>query len=79
MANWLRLLLARVLWAWQAKHGGGGGRHTDWAPARCSECGWAGPTRWLVHDYQDDGSGEDVEPVDYCPGCGGSHLEEEYS
>lgn len=79
MANWLRLLLSRALWAWQAKHGGGSGRHNMWAPARCSECGWAGPTRRLVHGYQDDGSGEDVEPVDYCPRCGGSHLEEDYS
>ncbi len=79
MLNWLRLLIARLLWAWQQKHRAGGGRHIDWAPARCSECGWAGPTRWLVHDYQDDGSGEDVEPVDRCPRCGGDQVEEDYS
>lgn len=78
MANWLRLLLARVLWAWQQKHGGGHGRCTDWAPVSCSVCGWAGPVRWLRHDYQDDGSGEDVEPADFCPRCGSGQVEEEY-
>lgn len=46
------------------------GRRDSPEPVRC-ECGWAGMTRWLVHDYQDDGSGQDVEPVDYCPRCGG--------
>ena len=46
------------------------GRHEDWSPVLCDECGWRGPRRWAVHTYGDDGSGEDVEPVDECPGCG---------
>lgn len=47
------------------------GRHDDPTPVWCARCGWAGPRRWLVHDYQSDGSGMDVEPVDECPKCGG--------
>jgi len=47
-----------------------GGRHVDWQPAICPRCLWAGPTCWSVHTYGDDGSGEDVVPVDECPRCG---------
>lgn len=45
------------------------GRHESPEPIKC-ECGWAGPVRWLVHTYGDDGSGEEVELVDECPRCG---------
>ncbi len=45
------------------------GRHESPEPIKC-ECGWAGPVRWLNHAYGNDGSGEDVEPVDECPRCG---------
>lgn len=48
----------------------GGGRHVDPDPIWCRRCLWAGPRRWAFHTYQDDGSGEDVEPVDLCPRCG---------
>jgi hypothetical protein len=46
------------------------GRHNSPEPIRCDRCGWAGMVRWLIHTYQDDGTGEDVEPVDECPKCG---------
>jgi hypothetical protein len=46
------------------------GRRECPEPVVCEECGWAGPRRWVFHAYQDDGSGEDVEPVDECPNCG---------
>jgi len=45
------------------------GRHESPQPVCCDVCGWAGPMRWLLHGYEDDQYG-DVEPVDYCPGCG---------
>jgi len=45
-------------------------RWDTWAPAMCRACGWAGPGRWATHGYEDDGTGEDVEPMDYCPNCG---------
>jgi len=45
------------------------GRRESSEPIKC-ECGWAGMVKWLVHTYQDDGSGEEVEPVDECPRCG---------
>ncbi len=45
------------------------GRHESPEPLFCG-CGWAGPRRWATHGYQDDGSGEDVEPCDECPRCG---------
>lgn len=48
----------------------GYGRRTSLEPYCCERCLWSGPVRWLVHSYQDDGSGEDVEPVDECPRCG---------
>jgi predicted Zn-ribbon and HTH transcriptional regulator len=78
IANLLRWWLARFLWAWQLRLGGGHGRHVDWMPVECLECGWRGPERWLRHGYENDGTGEDVEPVDYCPRCGSDHVEEEY-
>ena len=46
-----------------------GGRHYDFTPVICDECGWIGPVRWCFHTYEDDGSGEDVDPVDECPEC----------
>lgn len=46
------------------------GRHNQPDPVICPRCLWAGPVRWLVHTYGDDGSGMDVEPVDECPRCG---------
>ncbi len=61
--GWRRLTKHVPLW-W------GWGRHDDPTPIRCHVCGWAGMTRWLYHGYADDGSGEDVEPQDYCPRCG---------
>jgi hypothetical protein len=48
----------------------GGGRWVDPDPVMCRYCLWAGPRRWTFHTYGDDGSGEDVEPVDECPRCG---------
>jgi hypothetical protein len=77
MMNWLRLVIARIMWARQVNLGGLGGRHVDWTPAECMKCGWQGPVRWLRHDYQDDGAG-DVEPADYCPRCGSYDVEEYY-
>jgi hypothetical protein len=47
-----------------------GGRHISLDPICCPRCLWSGPYRWLCHRYQDDGSGEDVEPSDECPRCG---------
>lgn len=47
----------------------GSGRHTDVDPVMCPRCLWAGPVRWMVHTYFDDGSGES-EPIDECPRCG---------
>ena len=46
------------------------GRYDDPAPIVCERCLWAGPRRWAVHAYHDDGTAEDVEPVDECPRCG---------
>lgn len=46
------------------------GRHDDPQPAVCGRCMWMGMRKWLVHGYQDDGSGEDVVAVDECPRCG---------
>ena len=46
------------------------GRRESPEPVRCEMCGWAGMRRWAIHGYQDDGSGQDVEPVDECPRCG---------
>ena len=45
------------------------GRGESPKPVICA-CGWAGPRRWAVHGYVDDGSGEEVEPADECPRCG---------
>lgn len=56
-------------WLWWKTHRWGG-RHTQWSPIECDECGWYGPVRWCEHGYTDDGSGEDVTPEDYCPKCG---------
>ena len=50
-----------------------GGRHIDWDPVHCGECGWVGPLRWAFHTYCDDHAG-DVEPVDECPKCGNEDL-----
>lgn len=52
---------------WLPSHGG---RHVDSNPVICERCLWAGMVRWTYHTYQDDGTGEDVEPVDECPRCG---------
>lgn len=46
------------------------GRRESPEPTRCEMCGWAGMRRWTIHGYQDDGSGQDVEPADECPRCG---------
>ncbi len=48
---------------------------------KCATCGWTGMLKDAVHTYHDDGSGEDVEPVDECPSCGMEDIEqsEEYS
>lgn len=48
----------------------GTGRQDSPMPFMCPRCLWAGPVRWMVHTYCDDGSGEDVEPIDECPRCG---------
>lgn len=45
------------------------GRRECPEPVVCSRCGWAGPRRWAIHAYRDDGTGEDVDPVDQCPRC----------
>jgi len=45
------------------------GRHDSPKAVTCTECGWAGPLRWMLHSYDGDGCG-DVEPVDRCPACG---------
>lgn len=57
-------LRRHIRWAWMW------GRRDSPEPTRCDECGWRGPRRWTVHTYHDDGSHEDVEPVDECPVCG---------
>lgn len=82
--NTLRKLIASLMWRLQCcdfvrrhvfRWGNlGGGRHVDWQPLRCLECGWIGPTRWAFHTYEDDGSGEDVCAVDECPKCGSKDL-----
>lgn len=66
----------RYVYAWMITHIHTGfmqcpawGRRDSPEPVRC-ECGWAGMRRWTIHTYQDDGSGEDVEPSDECPRCG---------
>jgi hypothetical protein len=46
------------------------GRRESPEAIRCEMCGWAGMRRWAIHGYQDDGSGQDVEPADECPRCG---------
>jgi hypothetical protein len=51
-----------------------GGRWVDWEPMACECCGWKGPCRWLIHDYVDDGTGEDVVPEDRCPRCGSEEV-----
>jgi len=56
-------LRQHMCWAWMW------GRHDSPEPVLCEECGWGGPRRWAVHTYQDDGTGEDVEPVDQCRRC----------
>lgn len=45
------------------------GRRESPEPIHCSTCHWSGPRRWAHHSYQDDGSGQDVEPLDECPCC----------
>lgn len=68
------------LWRFRLIRGAGyhGGRHIDWAPARCEDCGWRGPVRWLCHGYADDGDG-DVCQRDECPDCGGHDVTEAYA
>ena len=49
------------------------GRYESPEPIRCSECGWAGSIRNLIHTYEGyqlDGDEPDVDPVDKCPRCG---------
>jgi hypothetical protein len=91
MANCLRYVLACLMWSWQCSPARRllirllfwpcgvviGGRHVDWMPMRCEECGWRGPLRWTFHTYEDDGSGEDVTALDECPKCGSPDLEDE--
>lgn len=80
MKNFIRYWFARFMWRLQCRKlhlcrklginlGYCGGRRVDWIPMICEECGWRGPLRWCYHTYGDDGSGEDVEPVDECPHC----------
>ena len=45
-------------------------RNDDTTPVICNRCGWKGQIKDMVHTYQDDGTGEDVEAVDECPTCG---------
>ncbi len=82
MLNLLRVFLAMVMWRLQRSAilrwlwGWGnlaGGRHVDWQPYRCEECGWTGPLRWCWHTYGDGGDG-DAEPVDECRKCGSDKL-----
>ena len=56
-----------------------GGRHIDWMPVRCDECGWMGPLRWCVHTYHGNCLGDCIEPRDDCPNCGSGELELEPS
>jgi len=49
-------------------------RHHCRLVIKCEDCGWQGETREAVHTYHDDGTGEDVEPVDECPVCGSENL-----
>ena len=46
------------------------GRCEDPTPVVCNRCMWMGMRKWVIHGYQDDGSGEDVVGVDACPRCG---------
>lgn len=84
LRHFVAVLMWRVQcsWLWRFRFVRGaayhGGRHIDWAPCRCEECGWRGPVRWTCHTYEDDGSGEDVCPVDECPKCGSQDLQENY-
>lgn len=77
--NFLRYHLARFMWWVQCfrrwhilyhlchwpYHGG---RHFDWMPCRCEDCGWRGPLRWTFHTYRACGD-DDTEPSDECPVC----------
>ena len=69
----VQLLVAHALW-WVQCHNPWrriAGRSEDWEPTYCDEgCGWAGPRRWAIHTYEDDGTGKDVVPFDECPKCG---------
>ena len=82
--NHLRWLLAVIMWRFQCWGflrwflPYAGGRHIDWAPCRCEECGWRGPVRWAFHTYHGCGE-DDVEPVDECPRCYSADLNEQYS
>jgi len=51
-------------------------RRDDPTPVKCNRCGWTGMIKDMAHTYRDDGSGEDVEPVDECPECGTDDIEE---
>lgn len=46
------------------------GRRGDMTIVACERCGWSGMVKETVHGYGDDGTGEDVVPVDECPECG---------
>lgn len=48
----------------------GWGRREDPTPIWCPRCCWAGMRKWLVHSYQDDGTGLDIISYDECPRCG---------
>ncbi len=45
------------------------------ATFKCLDCGWEGLGKDCNHDYQDDGTGEDVEPVELCLACDSDNLE----
>ena len=64
----LRFWAARRCDALFGKQWSGTGRHTDLDPLACT-CGWVGSIKSLCHGYEDDGTGEDVTPVDNCPQC----------
>lgn len=65
--GWIRWLRSPgpLAWLW--------GRQSSPEPYLCEDCGWRGPLRWTVHEYERCGD-EDVEPVDLCPACGSEDL-----
>jgi len=45
-------------------------RTDDPTPVKCLDCGWEGRIMDCEHSYVACPDG-DVEPIDYCPECGG--------